>query len=489
MSLLRALSSANSGLAATSARADVAASNIANASNPNYVRKEVITTERFTDGHGNGVRIATVEQKQNLELTRQRRGADAAFGRSSVISAAHNELQSEVGEPGSGFGLFASIESLEASMNSLQATPESVALQNSVVQAAREITAEFNTLSKAATKMRETADQNIFNSVGKVNKALYRLQEINSEITDVKFSSGAGNALETERQLLLSEIGEIIPIRDIPRDNGQVDVVTDTGVFLLAGNVRELSFTRTSIIEPTNRYGTTGSTLSGLFVDGQDITPGTSGAQKIKGGSISGEFAVRDSIATEFTDSLDAMSRDLIDRFSNDSIDSTKPAGAQGLFTDATYAADATKTIGVASRIGINAAVDPNAGGAVYRIRDGIGATSPGNTGNTTIINGMISAMSASRSITFGGGLPGNYSVINAAAAFTSQVGEQALRHESINAGTIARRDILTDAELDAGSVDVDFELQTLIIIEQNYAANARVIQTVDQMIDRLLQI
>ena len=38
-----------------------------------------------------------------------------------------------------------------------------------------------------------------------------------------------------------------------------------------------------------------------------------------------------------------------------------------------------------------------------------------------------------------------------------------------------------------AGGVDTDQELQSLLVIEKNYAANAKVIQTVDEMIKTLL--
>ena len=489
MSLSRALSNANSGLAVTSRRADVAASNIANASNPNYVRRQVVTEERVTDGSGNGARIASIEQVQNFELKRQVRDAESALGRTSTIAQAYTDLNSQIGDPGSGFGLFASVENLEASLKALQATPESSAIQNTVVQSAREITGELNRLSESAQVMREQADKNILNDVQKVNQSLYRLQEINEEITGVTFSSGAGGALESERQIILNDISKIIPIKDIQRENGQIDVITDTGVFMLSGNVRELSFTASPVIEDTNRFGEVGSGLSGLFIGEQDVTPGTDGAQKLKSGSLAGEFAVRDKIAPEFTDSIDALAQDIIDRFSNDAIDPTKVPGAQGLFTDATYAADPTQTVGAAGRISLNAAIDPNVGGEIYRIRDGIGATAPGVTGDASIITNMIGALSESRTINYGGGVTGVHDAINATAAFTSQIGEQALRFDSINAGTTVRRDTLNDAALDASGVDTDFELQSLIFIEQSYAANARVIQTVDQMIDRLLQI
>ena len=56
-------------------------------------------------------------------------------------------------------------------------------------------------------------------------------------------------------------------------------------------------------------------------------------------------------------------------------------------------------------------------------------------------------------------------------------------------AATSARAQALTDAETAVTGVDTDFELQQLILIEQAFAANARVIQTAEQMVLTLLEL
>jgi flagellar hook-associated protein 1 FlgK len=46
---------------------------------------------------------------------------------------------------------------------------------------------------------------------------------------------------------------------------------------------------------------------------------------------------------------------------------------------------------------------------------------------------------------------------------------------------------VLRDQEL-AGGVDTDREMEMLLEIEQGYAANARIIQSVDEMLKQLLE-
>jgi len=413
-----------------------------------------------------------------MTLTRALSNATSGLSNAGCFNApnAYNTLNSEIGLPGSGYGLFSTLENLEAGFTSLQANPESTALQNGAVSAAIEVTQELNSLSHLALSLRETADNNISNSVETVNNALTRIKDLNREISVSEGLNGAP-ALKDERQALMNTISEIIPIKEVARENGKTDIVTDSGVLLLSANgiQNELSFTATPVITNAMRYGEAGSPLSGLFVGEQNLT--------------SAEFEIRDSIATEFTDNLDSIAADLVDRLSNDNIDSTKTPGAQGLFTDSTLAIDPTEISGAASRIRVNNAVNPNVGGEVYRIRDGLGATTTGNVGNTEIITNMLGALTENRTAPGGSFISGDHNIVSAAAALTSIIGEQSLRYDSINASTTARRDVLQDAELELSGVDTDKELQDLLLIEQAYSANARVIQTVSDMLDTLLQL
>ena len=80
----------------------------------------------------------------------------------------------------------------------------------------------------------------------------------------------------------------------------------------------------------------------------------------------------------EFDGEVDRYANDLIERFRDLMPASALDASGEGLFVDA-----AGGLTGLAGRIEVNAAVDPSeAGGAVWRLRDGLSATAPGNTGN-----------------------------------------------------------------------------------------------------------
>ena len=71
---------------------------------------------------------------------------------------------------------------------------------------------------------------------------------------------------------------------------------------------------------------------------------------------------------------------------------------------------------------------------------------------------------------------------------FFSKIGSRRLISERNFSFENARYEALKQAELSDG-VDTDQEMQNLLLIEQAYSANAKVIQTVDEMMQTLLRL
>jgi flagellar hook-associated protein 1 FlgK len=291
--------------------------------------------------------------------------------------------------------------------------------------------------------------------------------------------------LEDQRKILIDQVSEIIPVKEIRQANGKIDLITDEGAFLLSGSARQLVFTPTNNIGPGMTLAN--GTLSSLTLDGADLTPNGGGAFEVTQGALAGLFIVRDEIAPEFQMQIDALARDVIERF--EGIDPTLSPGDPGLFTDAGAAFNPALETGLSARISINAAVDPDQGGAAWRLRDGIGATVLGASGSATIILTLLDSLTALRTPPPGTGLSGLLSAVGAAAEVTSSVGRSRISAESQLASTAARSRLLTEAEQTVTAVDTDFELQQLLLIEQAYSANARVIQAADDMMRRLMEL
>ncbi|MDZ4136964.1 MAG: flagellar basal body rod C-terminal domain-containing protein, partial [Paracoccaceae bacterium] len=208
----------------------------------------------------------------------------------------------------------------------------------------------------------------------------------------------------------------------------------------------------------------------------------------LAGGSLAANFALRDDLAPEAQTRLDAVARDLVERFSDPALDPTRAPGAAGLFTDAGVGFLPANEPGLSQRLRLNSAVDPAQGGAVWRLRDGLGAATPGPLGESSLLTSLQNVLGQARQPASGGFAPGARSLSALAGQMASGVASARLSAETEASFATARSSAMKILELQT-SVDTDRELQDLLAIENSYAANAKVVQTVDDMIQILLGI
>jgi flagellar hook-associated protein 1 FlgK len=86
-------------------------------------------------------------------------------------------------------------------------------------------------------------------------------------------------------------------------------------------------------------------------------------------------------------------------------------------------------------------------------------------------------------------GLQGNFSSVELAAQLATVSGQKRVNYEATVSSTSVQYTTMADAELSETGVDVDAQMQELLLIEQTYAANARVIEIASQMINRLMEL
>ena len=484
MSLTRAITNAQTGLQINALRADLVASNISNASTPGYVRRSVLVGETILAGRGAGVYARGIVRSEDLALLAEQRDMGASLARSTILTKAWQSISAQMGTPDSGFGLFQAFAGFETSLQNFAQAPESAANQMAVLDNGREIISTLTGLYDAATDMRAQSDRAVNEGVQVVNQALQDLQSLNKQITALNGSTSDAAPLLDERNRVVDRIAEYMPVVRVPRDNGAIDLMTPEGVFLYAGQPRTLSFTPGNDFDGSASLA--GGQLSGLFVDGQEITPGIQSYSALRSGSFAGLFEVRDSEMPNFMNQLDLIAADLVTRFSDDALDPTKPPGAQGLFT--TNGA-ALSDPGIAAGLSLNSALDPEQGGAIWRLRDGIGATTPGPAGQSALANNLVTAFTSARNNDLGGGLTGLFSATELVAGLSSQIGQARVRFESIQSSNSAQYTLVSDLLLAQTGVDTDKEMQDLLLIEQAYAANARVIQVANDMLQTLLEL
>ena len=186
--------------------------------------------------------------------------------------------------------------------------------------------------------------------------------------------------------------------------------------------------------------------------------------------------------------SIDGLARDLVERFASSALDPTITAGMPGLFTDASLAFDPADEAGLAGRLGVNPAVDPEQGGQAWRLRDGLFTPVEGQPGNAGLLLAMVDGLTRQTAPSSTGLTPSLLAFDGHLTSALSDIGMSRQTAEQNQSFAHARASAIKLAELERG-VDTDEQLQNLMLVEQSYAANARVIQTIDEMIQNLLRI
>ncbi|OZA08840.1 MAG: flagellar hook-associated protein FlgK [Rhodobacterales bacterium 17-64-5] len=381
--------------------------------------------------------------------------------------------------------LSARLAAFDQSLIEAAGRPESQTRLLGVVTTGQSLADGLADASAAIQTARATADRRIAEEVGTLNATLARLQEMNGELRTFSSAGRDVSAFLDERQRLIDTISSILPVREVQREFDQIALFTNGGAMLLEGSAAVFGFTPTNTVTPEMTQALGG--LSGITINGEPYATAGTGSP-ILGGTLGALFAVRDDLAVAAQGKLDATARDLVERFSAAGLDPTLAPGAAGLFTDAGGAFDPADEIGLAARLRINPLADPQAGGALYRLRDGLGATTEGPPGNGALLSALQGALVGARPLASAGFAAGVRSFAALTGDLMSDSAARRLSAEADQSYAAARLTALTDLEAENG-IDTDQEMQALLVIEKNYSANARVIQTVEEMLDILIRL
>lgn len=483
MNMSTALNNALGGLTAASRGAAVVSGNIANALTPGYARRSLeLATSQVS---GNGVRAAGVTRHQDPVLTDNRRATDAELARQTVVSAFHTQFEALVGSPGDATSLSARMSSFDSSLITAASLPGSSERLDQVARAGKDLATSLNAASDGVQKMRSDADRQIGAHVDVLNSTLKDIEDLNARIPAVQSSGGDIGALLDQRQVLLDQVNELIPVNVVPRDNSRVSVYADGGLILLEGKASEFSFSTTG--ETKAHMTAVNGLLSGLEMNDRPMRTSGDNAQ-IRGGALAAQFAVRDVLAVEAQNDLDAVARDMVERFETPGLDPTATAADPGLFTDEGNRLDMAAVVGLAARISLNSVVDPDNGGDSWKLRAGLGAVLPGDPGNAAQLQAFGAALNDTRPMPGSPFGTGNFRAADVTQALLSRSGANAHAAEQRKAFTNSAQVQMAQIEAEQG-VDTDQELQRLMQIEQTYAANARVISVVDELMETLLRL
>lgn len=473
MSISSAFNNALSGLSANSRLTDVISGNLANALTPGYAPRELGLQAQ---GGRGGVAVTGITRHVDPVLLGDRRLADSALANTQTRADFATSVERAIGLPGDGSGLVDRLIAFEAAVTSASSRPEDDIRLGAVLQEATALGAAMNRAAAQIETLRSRADAEIAGAVERLNTGLTQVAEINTRIVAARSAGHETASLEDQRQQVIDGIAELVPLRQLERSRGAVALVSTGGALLLDGRAAQIGFELTPLVAAhmTLQNGL----VSGLEISGRQVQTGAGGP--LTGGQLSAFVENRDGLGLDAQRGLDSLARDLIQR-----VEGLTPPPSPALFTDAGERFDPATDAGLAGRIAINQAIDPARGGAIFRLRTGPDAASPGAPADAPFLAALGLAITSLRAAAPGEiqrNLPGH------AALLSSQIAQSRLASEGAVSFASGQTAELRQLELQGG-VDSDAELQRLLLVEQAFSANARMIQTLDDMMQTLLRI
>lgn len=482
MSLTSALTTAQSALTNTSRHTSVVSRNIADAQNPDYARRAAVTVSTAP-----GARVVQITRAADEPLFRHNLSALSAYTAQSSLVSGMDRLALSVNGDNNGSSTALILGKFQEALQLYSASPSNRNLAQSAVEAAQSVVRSLNEGSAAIQTFRTDMDRQIAGAVAEVNTILADFQKVNAEIVNgTRMGTDINDALD-QRDGLLKKLAEYLPVSTITRGDNDMVITTQDGATLFETRPREVTF------DATLAYSAT-VTGNAVRVDGVPVAPGTGGNTSASG-TLAAMMQLRDDVSVTMQAQLDEVARGLIESFAEIDPTSTNPDMA-GLFTwtgGPAMPSAGTLSPGLAGSIRVNALFDVTQGGNPQLVRDGgaNGAAYVTNTSGAASFSDRIIAfldrLEQPQSFDPAAGIPDAMSVTGYAAAAIGWF--EAGREASANAAETKNAVVMrTSAALsNMTGVNIDEEMAILLDLEHSYAASAKLLQTVNDMLASLI--
>ena len=481
MSLTSALNTAQAIFRNTGEQTSVISTNIANDGNANYVRRSPVVTNTIY-----GASTVNTERAQQMALLRQLTSATSASSAQDTLLNGLTTLSNALG--GNDYELSPStyLAELQTSLEAFAASPGEYTLAATVVTDAQDVANSLNNAAATVQKLRVDADAEINTQVVELNRLLAEFQIVNDAVVKATaIGADPSDALDT-RDTLQKDISEIIGVDASTRANGDMVLYTSEGTTLFETVPRAVTFTRTLAYDAT-------VTGNSIYVDGIAIQAGE-GGNTTADGTLGALLQLRDEIAPTFQTQLDEVARGLIEAFAE-----TDPLGVApdmpGIFTwsGGTALTSGVLEPGLAGTITVSTAVIASSGGDPLLLRDGgiNGAAYVWNTGNasgyTTLLARYSDALDADRAFDASADLKTSMSVMTFASGSIGWLEELRSGATTASDNKIALYERSFQSYSSETGVNLDEELSLLLDVEQSYKASAKLVSTIDEMLQAVL--
>lgn len=441
------LSTAASGLRLTQTLLGTTARNISNASTEGYTRKvqEAVTAP-------GGVVASTVRRSVDNMLTQELNRQISSRSGAQTLATALSRVDRIAGDPQRTDSLSGRMSALADSLQQLATDPTAPSSYQEVIDTANSLAATFRDTFYELNGISRDAKDAIPADVAGANDLINQIATINRQVASLGARGTDDTELLDKRDKLVGQLSETMTVRSFVDQRNVLHVYSGDNKLLADENATQLT-----------------TDLSGNVLSGTERLYNIGGRigmnQDIINRVIPSFNQQLDDLAGRLTEGMDAVGVPLFNDGGTIPFDPTNPA----------------QTSGYSGRIQLNQAVDADSsllrGGTAVAI------------GDTSLIVAARAVLIADDQTFTAAGLPSTGTLTLAAGTFVGNIASRVATANDDVAGRQVAEDLVRSRAADVSDVDVEQEMARMIQLQNAYAANARVIQTAQSMMDELLNL
>jgi flagellar hook-associated protein 1 FlgK len=445
--LYGSLSVALSALLANQQALETSANNVANANTPGFSRQRpvLIPGDPVVIGNmsfGMGVVLDKLQSLRDpiLELrlnqqTQQQGMLDSTLGALQQIQVMFSGTDSGIGD---------AVTKFFDSVQQLSTDPSSMSLRQGVLTAAGNLATVFNTTSHNLQAQRANLDLNVKQTVDDINTLTAQIGTVNGQITNLQNLNEDASAFIDKRTTLIRELSGLVDVSVIQTEHG-IALTTSNGTPLVS---------ETSSFPLTTAIGTDG--MQHIMAQGKDVT------SSLAGGKLAGLVEMRDTTIPGIQRDLDQMASGMaiaLNAAHRSGFDLNGNAGGDLFVPPPAGGIGAASGLSVAFR-------DPT---LLAASSDG----TPGSNGNLTVLSAVHdqAVIAGQKPLDFYSGL-------------VFRVGSDTANAYADSSASSLIMSQLQDQRASISGVSLDEEAANIVRYQTAYQAAARVVTTVNSMLD-----
>ncbi len=459
--LLSILDIALSSLRASQIAVEVTSENIANSSNPNYVRKEVVLAERsptlYPFSFGRGVKVEGVQRVVDAFLMREWREELSGLGyfeaKSDFVSRIEdifNELQ--------GSGISSALEDFWNAWEELSQNPSDMVKRDLLVRRAENLASEINYTANFLIDLRDEVGKEIDSTVSEINSVVREIASLNSKIRETESRGGSASPFLDEREALLRKLSSLAGVQVVEGESS-FEVLLGGIPVVDGGRYLELE---TETVEEGKRE------VFWKSPDGSRIKV----TERVVGGKLKALFELQNSIVDRYLGELD--------RFSYSLASQVNQIHRSGYGLDGSTGIDFFVPLPSVSGSSLAIAVNPDVVNDLSKIAASSSQGEPGNNVNALAI---ASLRDSSISDLDGMKFSDFYAHLVGLCGSESKSVKDSLEHQRLLIKG------LEEEVQSVSGVNLDEEAANLVKYQQVYTASAKLVSIVDEMFKTLLNI